>query len=146
MSKLLITDTICQKAFPEDVGKLMAEKTTSMAERLHLARIRIGLHMVGLAKATGFARSTLIALEAGKSFPHPKTIRRLAEVLGVDETWLVFGDPAPGHGAGVFDAQPPGDRDQIGGAAQGRRDGRGERAGVTQGRAGVCRAVGGASA
>lgn len=51
--------------------------------RLRHLRERAALSQVELAEKAGVARATLVLIEACKREPQPRTIRRLAEALGV---------------------------------------------------------------
>lgn len=53
-------------------------------EQLKKLRLNENMTQQELAAATGLTQSTLSRLENGRRRPHPKTLRRLAEVLGVE--------------------------------------------------------------
>ncbi len=51
--------------------------------RLREMRLDRGLSQEELHKATGISRDTISRLETGKRRAHPRTVRKLAEALGV---------------------------------------------------------------
>lgn len=62
--------------------------------RLREVRERKVLSQRDLAERAKVDRTTIARLEAGEGDPHPRTIRRLAEALGVEplELWTEEGD------------------------------------------------------
>ncbi len=61
-------------------------------EKLRAARDRRLLSQRELAEKAGLSPTTILKLEADRvDDPHPRTIRKLAEALGVDPTELVRG-------------------------------------------------------
>jgi TetR/AcrR family transcriptional regulator, cholesterol catabolism regulator len=61
--------------------------------RLRLAR---GLSQADLARRVGMRPATISAIETGKTCPRPRTLRRLANGLGVGPDVLFTTAPAPG--------------------------------------------------
>jgi transcriptional regulator with XRE-family HTH domain len=72
--------------------------STTLAQRLRLARLVRGFTRLQLAVRAEVAISTVHRLEGGMTHhPQPETLERLASVLGVTVAWLVSDDPdAPG--------------------------------------------------
>jgi transcriptional regulator with XRE-family HTH domain len=66
----------------------------SIGERLEHARRRRSLTQEELARAAGVQVVTVSRIENNrqKSEPRLSTIRKLAEALGVEAEWLLFGD------------------------------------------------------
>lgn len=60
--------------------------------RLRRARLRRDISQVALAAEIGMTKAAYNRLERGKSEPSALTAGRLAEALGVDLKWLLFGD------------------------------------------------------
>lgn len=54
-------------------------------------RDRLAVSQEELQRRTGMSRTTISSLENGKQSPHPSTVRRLAEALGVHPERLVDG-------------------------------------------------------
>jgi transcriptional regulator with XRE-family HTH domain len=52
--------------------------------RLREHRERRSFSLAELAQLSGIAKSTIYRLEHGGPAPHPKTVRKLAEALGVE--------------------------------------------------------------
>lgn len=61
--------------------------------RLKLRRLRKALTQQQLAEKAGVNRTTIVRLEAGYDHPSPTTVRRLADVLGVEPEDLM--EPLP---------------------------------------------------
>ena len=61
-------------------------------ERLVLAQRRKGWTQKELAEASGVATATIRRALAGQYDPRLATAGKLAEALGVDIKWLLFGD------------------------------------------------------
>jgi transcriptional regulator with XRE-family HTH domain len=57
--------------------------------RLRELRRECALSQQDLARMTGVAQSTLSALESGKRDAQPRTVRKLAETLGVEPRELM---------------------------------------------------------
>jgi transcriptional regulator with XRE-family HTH domain len=85
----------------EMLGVAVAEKPT-----LTQARLRAVLSMYELAKKAGVAASTIMDVENGAK-PRMKTIRKLAEALGMEPTDIAW----PGDPLGALD-QDGGDDDE----------------------------------
>jgi len=64
----------------------------TIGERLRKTRERRVLTQAELAERSAVLEVTISRIENGHSQPTPKTIRKLAEALGVDATWLRFGE------------------------------------------------------
>ena len=75
----------------------MSVKT--IGDRLRSARERKVWSQSELAERSGVAKVTITRIESGWSGkrPYPKTLRRLAEALGVDPAWLRDGEEARGR-------------------------------------------------
>jgi transcriptional regulator with XRE-family HTH domain len=71
----------------------MAERFT-VVDRMQLKRLRHeqALSLRDLAKRSGVAYDTINRLELGKQDAQPRTIRRLAEALGVQPKELMKGE------------------------------------------------------
>jgi len=63
-------------------GELMA-----VSDRVREARERAGLSARGLARLAGVSHTAVLQIEHGKPV-HPRTLRVLADALGVTEGWL----------------------------------------------------------
>ncbi len=59
---------------------------TARMKRLRLSR---ALSLRALARASGLGADTVVEIEAGKRSPHPRTVGRLAEALGVEPAELI---------------------------------------------------------
>lgn len=69
-----------QESVPDEIlGRLLAGENPVRVWREHR-----GLSLRGLAEKSGTTPSALSAIETGKSEGRPATLRRLAQVLGVD--------------------------------------------------------------
>ena len=71
------------------------------AAALKRARLNAGLTQLQLAGEAGVALETVRRIERGmRTLPHPRTLKALADVLGVrvDELLLPTPPPAPGNG------------------------------------------------
>ena len=55
-------------------------------------RIEAGLSLRGLAAAAGVSHDTVMEIEGGRRSPHPATVKKLADALGVDVGTLVDWD------------------------------------------------------
>ena len=66
----------------------------AIGERLHIARRRKALTQRELAERARVGALTISRIERGdfEDAPRPTTVRGLAEALGVDPAWLLFGD------------------------------------------------------
>ena len=93
----------------KDVKMLLREK---IAEK----RTNAGLTQEALAEKVGVSRNTVYNWEAGISKPNVKTIKRLAEVLGVSADFF--------YGEYVFDDEPTKNRDELAVAAEGAEKGK----------------------
>jgi transcriptional regulator with XRE-family HTH domain len=71
----------------------MAERFTEV-DRMQLKRLRQeqALSLRDLARRSGVAYDTINRLELGKQDAQPRTIRRLAEALGVEPKELMKGE------------------------------------------------------
>lgn len=75
--------------------------TTTLGERIALARKRAGLSQEGLATAVGAgggssARSTVSNWETGKAIPEGRFLLKLPEILKVSADWLYSGSTERG--------------------------------------------------
>ncbi len=66
------------------MGPLRARRIILVMERLKKVRLKENMTQQELAAATGLTQGTLSRLENGRRRPRPKTLRRLAEALGVE--------------------------------------------------------------
>ena len=57
---------------------------------LKAARVNAGLTQEQAADRIGIARQTLVNYETGKTFPDIKTLRRIADVYGIDKDRISF--------------------------------------------------------
>ncbi len=66
----------------------------TIGQRLEAARRRRVMTQAEVAQAAGVSLITVTRLEndSGGGSPRPTTIRRVAEAVGVDPAWLMFGD------------------------------------------------------
>lgn len=62
-------------------------------EKLKAARKAKVYSLQDLARYSGVHRQTIYNLEAGRRKPHPATVRKLADALGVDPLDLMGEDP-----------------------------------------------------
>ena len=68
---------------------------TTIGARLRLAREQRVMSQADLADASGVQEATISRLENGRvDRPRFVTVRKLAEVLGVDAAWLLHGEEA----------------------------------------------------
>lgn len=73
----------------------------TMADRVAALRRRRVMTQADLAHAAGVALITVTRIENGYGgSPRPATVRRLAEALGVDAAWLLFGEDEDEGAAG----------------------------------------------
>lgn len=54
------------------------------ASRIRIERMKLGLTLEELGEKVGVTKSSLSALENGKSAPRPRTAKRLCDVLGLE--------------------------------------------------------------
>jgi transcriptional regulator with XRE-family HTH domain len=66
----------------------MPVKVVYIGDRLKVLREEKYLSQRELAKAANMSPTTVFKLEANQAEPQPRTIRRLAEALGVDPSQL----------------------------------------------------------
>ena len=59
--------------------------------KLRELRLDAGYSQAELAERAGLTREAISLLETGKRNPYPRTVRKLAGVLGVDPSELVKG-------------------------------------------------------
>jgi transcriptional regulator with XRE-family HTH domain len=52
-------------------------------------RMEAGLSLRGLAAAAGVAHDTVMEIEGGRRTPHPATVKKLADALGVNVGSLI---------------------------------------------------------
>jgi transcriptional regulator with XRE-family HTH domain len=66
----------------------------TLGQRLEAVRRRKVMTQAELAHDAGVSLITVTRLEndSGGGNPRPLTVRRIAETLGVDPAWLLFGD------------------------------------------------------
>ena len=67
----------------------------TVGDRLKQARRRARLTQTGLASASGVGLATIRRVEQTGATPRVATAWKLADALGVDPKWLVFGDDEP---------------------------------------------------
>jgi transcriptional regulator with XRE-family HTH domain len=84
---------------------------SSFGARLAQVRRDIDLTQEGFARAVGLTRSSIAQYEGGRATPPLDTIFKLAEALGADPRFLIFGDQ-PGRG---YEAMSGGRLVQVGG-------------------------------
>ena len=70
----------------------MLQTVVHIGDRLRKLRDEKFLSQRELAKAAGISPTTVFKLEANQAEPHPRTIRKLAEALGVEPSKLVDRD------------------------------------------------------
>ena len=58
-------------------------------QMLKRCRIEAGLSLRGLAAAAGVSHDTAMEIEGGRRAPHPATVKKLADALGVGVGTLV---------------------------------------------------------
>ena len=64
----------------------------TIGERLRQVRRTYKVTQVELAQRVGVAHSTIVRIERGQAKPTIETVEKLATALGVEATWLAFGD------------------------------------------------------
>ena len=70
----------------------MLQTVVHIGDRLRKLRDEKFLSQRELARAAGVSPTTVFKLEANQAEPHPRTIRKLAEALGVEPSKLVDRD------------------------------------------------------
>jgi len=70
----------------------MLQTMVHIGDRLRKLRDEKFLSQRELARAAGISPTTVFKLEANQAEPHPRTIRKLAEALGVEPSKLVDQD------------------------------------------------------
>jgi len=70
----------------------MLQIVVHIGDRLRKLRDEKFLSQRELARAAGISPTTVFKLEANQAEPHPRTIRKLAEALGVEPSKLVVRD------------------------------------------------------
>jgi len=70
----------------------MLQTVVHIGDRLRKLRDEKFLSQRELARAAGISPTTVFKLEANQAEPHPRTIRKLAEALGVEPSKLVVRD------------------------------------------------------
>jgi transcriptional regulator with XRE-family HTH domain len=70
----------------------MLQTVVHIGDRLRKLRDEKFLSQRELARAAGISPTTVFKLEANQAEPHPRTIRKLAEALGVEPSKLVDRD------------------------------------------------------
>ena len=68
------------------------DRATTYGERLVLAQHRAGIKQVELGRRARVAVGTIRRAVGGEFTPRAETTARLASVLGVEPSWLAFGD------------------------------------------------------
>ncbi len=61
----------------------------SLADAVRRLRAQRYLSQAELATAAGISRTTIARIELGEIVPYPRTVRKLAEALGVEPTDLM---------------------------------------------------------
>jgi transcriptional regulator with XRE-family HTH domain len=72
----------------------------SLGERVRRLRTERALSQTELAVAAGVTKLTVSRLERDVKFPHPKTLRSIAQALGVQPSDLIDADEVMEHRAG----------------------------------------------
>lgn len=71
----------------------------TIGARLRRARERKLITQADLSVASGVTEATISRIENGQSGPtRPSTTRKLAQALGVDPVWLMFGEEDEAEG------------------------------------------------
>jgi len=70
----------------------MLQTVVHIGDRLRKLRDEKFLSQRELARAAGISPTTVFKLEANQAEPHPRTIRKLAEALGIEPSKLVDRD------------------------------------------------------
>ncbi len=63
-----------------------------IGERLRFGRQRLGWTQIDLARQSGVGVATIRRIELSTVAPHPTTVRKLAEAVGVRVPWLSIGE------------------------------------------------------
>ena len=79
--------TMCAKTFSENSGKLHNMEVN--VERLQELRRQRVLSLRELEERSGISYNTIWRIEAGRQGAQPRTIRKLAEALGVEPYELI---------------------------------------------------------
>jgi SOS-response transcriptional repressor LexA len=82
-------------------------KDQPISERLKIARTRLGLTQMALAKLTGYSLSAIGNWESKQNFPSPSKLGHLASKLGVTIDFLLGHDHGPGVRFRVSPGQTP---------------------------------------
>jgi transcriptional regulator with XRE-family HTH domain len=84
-----------------------AARTPGLGERIQEARLGLShrrkrlIEQKELAEMMGVSPATISSWESGAKEPRIETLRRLAEVLGVDRDWLTYGSRESDVGAKI---------------------------------------------
>lgn len=65
---------------------------TCLADKIRENRERLGLNQEQLSELVGVSRRSVIAYETGAATPREKTMRKIAEALGVTQYYLTHDD------------------------------------------------------
>lgn len=68
-------------------------KPAAVGERLRWAREQAGLTQTQIARMLEYHRPTISQIEAGQRIVRPDEIARFASLYGVQEAWIIHGDP-----------------------------------------------------
>lgn len=72
----------------------MSNSDTTIGERLRALRQKRGMSQVLLADLSGVSHTSIHLWETGKKHPATKTLRPVAELLGVTVEYLINGNEA----------------------------------------------------
>jgi len=87
---------------------------SAIGERLRDAREARFFSQAELAQNASVGQATIARIETGRQLPHPSTVRRLAQALGIEPRELVPDPAILRRPANIFDAKDALKRLQIG--------------------------------